>query len=224
MAAERYSVCAPLCGCVGIGRKGKFPWKQPRRPQQPGLRSWLLRHSQCCSQACLLRRLRVQTRRQHQHALMVFHSPQMQRTAFKQPLFHSLLTTPTHVLQVRLTPDACQLLGSCSGYALSQVRPFVPTGYSQDDSLGGMCARFAAPRRRRDLPGWFQWRSRCLLHLGSHGPCWPQPLVQRCTRRQPLCSDEAAPTQAQTCPTSDTVTVIMCRRPIASCHITTATS
>ena len=86
-------------GCVGKGRKRKFPWKQPRRPQQLGLRSWLLRHSQCCFQACSWQRHRVQTRRPRQLVLMASHSPQMQRTAFKLQLSR-LLIIQTRVMRV----------------------------------------------------------------------------------------------------------------------------
>ena len=64
----------------------------------------------------------------------------MQRTAFKQQLLH-LLTTPTRVMTGQLTPDGTKC------YVAARIIPqegttLCPKGYSPDDSLGGMCARF----------------------------------------------------------------------------------
>jgi hypothetical protein len=137
-------VYAPQSGRVGISKKRKFPWKQPRRPQQPRLRSWFLRHFQCCFRACSLRLLQVQTRRTHL-AQLASHSTQLVRNAHKHLLLQPL-TLVTLALLPLTCPQAGRTAGSQQRLRLKLAPPPVPLASRQ---MLATCAPQMGPQRRQ---------------------------------------------------------------------------
>ena len=134
---------APQSGRVGISKKRKFPWKQPRRPQQPRLRSWFLRHFQCCFRACSLRLLQVQTRRTHL-AQLASRSAQMVRNAHKHLLLQPL-TLVTLALLVSC-PQVGRTAGSKQRLWIKLAAPPVPLATRQ---MLSTCAPQMRPQQRQ---------------------------------------------------------------------------
>ena len=125
----------------------------------------------------------------------------------------------------QITPDG----SNC--WVAAQVIPqagttVCPDGFSQDDSLGGMCARFAAATLGSETcpAGSNGVKDACYIYVAK-GPATAGACVEGQIVRGDVCANVGpAPTRPESCPTSDTVTVIMDGDEIASCHITTATS
>ena len=105
-----------------------------------------------------------------------------------------------------LTADASQC------YVAAQVMPqpgvaVCPTGYSQDDSLGGMCARFVdATLGAETCPAGSSGVADACYILVAMGPAGAGTCAGDTVLEGNVCvEDEDAPTQALSCPTSDTV-------------------
>ena len=123
----------------------------------------------------------------------------------------------------QITPDG----SNC--WVAAQVIPqagttVCPDGYSQDDSLGGMCARFAAATQGAETcpAGSHGVKDACYIYVAK-GPATAGACGADQVARGDVCVITGdAPTRPESCPVSDTVTVIMDGDDIDSCHITTA--
>ena len=104
-----------------------------------------------------------------------------------------------------LTADASQC------YVAAQVMPqpgvaVCPTGYSQDDSLGGMCARFVgATLGAETCPAGSSGVADACYILVAMGPAGAATCAAGVLEGNVCVTDEAAPTQELSCPTSDTI-------------------
>jgi len=109
-----------------------------------------------------------------------------------------------------LTADASQC------YVAAQVMPqsgvaVCPTGYSQDSSLGGMCARFVSAKLGAETcPAGSSGVADACYILVAMGPAGAGACVLPAVLEGNVCvAPAAAPTQALSCPTSDTVIEIV---------------